>query len=114
MPTTKPKSISLTLRLTPDELTLIDDTCEYLEKQGTNVLGTPTFSRADAVRKLVAHGYKHFQRARRAEARASAAPAGEQEDDAGTSEPAKAAGASAPLAPPASPVSGFARLQLPD
>ena len=74
----KPKTASLTVRLTPDEEAMLDTTCAYVRRQGTTVLGAPTVSRADALRQLAALGYKRVQRAIRDDARS---PAGEADEE---------------------------------
>ena len=74
----KPKSVSLTVRLSPDEEQMLDATCDYVRRVGTTVLGAPTLTRGDALRQLAGLGYKRVQKAIRAEARA---PAGEEDDD---------------------------------
>ena len=81
MPATPTKSVSLTVRLAPDEVAQIDDACAYLEAKTTNVLGAHHFSRAEALKKLLAVGYKKFLSARRLEARGRANDDSERDPD---------------------------------
>ena len=69
---TRTRSNTLTVRLTSDELEMLDRTCEYVRRTGRTVLGEPTITHADALRKLAMVGYKKIDAALRRETAAAA------------------------------------------
>ena len=68
--TRKAGTTSLSVRLTENEIEMLDKTCQYQRVHGKTVLGEPDISRADALRKLAALGYKRVERAAREAERA--------------------------------------------
>ena len=78
---TRKRANTLTVRLTDEELTMLDRTCEYVRRTGRTVLGEPTITHADALKRLAALGYRKVDTALRREVAATDAqtqpPAGD-------------------------------------
>ena len=87
---TRQRANTLTVRLTDEELAMLDRTCEYVRRTGRTVLGEPTITHADALKRLAALGYRKVDAARRREAAA---------EDAQTQAPAPTAESTPPHNP---------------
>lgn len=88
---TPTRSNTLTVRLSTDELTMLDRTCDYVRRTGRTVLGEPTITHADALRKLATLGYKKIDAALKRETAAAATQT--EAPDSGTARTPEAPGA---------------------